>query len=109
MGFRESLSLPPDCSLRKDFPSGEVYVQMSGVESYEGPAHVSLYDTPWETVPRTPVMHLKVPMGTSADQHIEAALRKEHDDMLSDTDCGCVALDSLGVIARRHRQEVANV
>lgn len=104
MGFREALSLPPDCSLNKEFPEGKVYVQMSGVESYEGPAHVSLYDQPWEQVPRTPVMHLQAPMGTSADHEIRMALGAEHNDTLSDGDCGCIALDSLGVIARLHRE-----
>jgi hypothetical protein len=78
---------------------------MSGVESHEGPAHVSLYDKPWEETPRVPVMHLTAPMGTSADHHIEAALKVEHNDM-SDGDYGCIALDSLGIIVRRHQELV---
>lgn len=104
---REALSLPPDCALRKDFPGGEVYVQMSGVENYEGSAHVSLYDTPWESVPRTPTMHLKLPMGTSAEYYVRAALKAEHDDILSESECGCIALDSLRAIARRHQEAVS--
>jgi hypothetical protein len=104
MGFRESLSLSPDCSLRKEFPDGEVYVQMSGVEDYDGPAHVNLYAEGWETVPRVPRMHLTVPMGTSAEHHVEMALKAEHADQLSDGDCRCIALDSLGVVARTHAQ-----
>jgi hypothetical protein len=78
---------------------------MSGVESPEGPAHVSLYDKPWQETPRVPVMHLTAPMGTSADHHIEAALKAEHNDM-SDGDYGCIALDSLGVAVRRHQDLV---
>ncbi len=103
MSFREALSLPQDCSLRKDFSDGKVFVQMSGLESPDGPAHVSLYDKPWEETPRVPVIHLKAPMGPSANDQIEAALGVEHDDGLSDGDCGCIALDALGVIVRRHR------
>ena len=99
---REALSLPPDCALRKDFPSGEVYVQMSGVEDHAGPAHVSLYDRPWEEVPRVPVAHVKVPMGGMAEHEVRSALRAEHDDYLSDSDYGCIALDSLGAVVRTH-------
>jgi hypothetical protein len=102
MNSREALSLPPDCALRQDFPSGEVYVQMSGVESHTGPAHVSLYDTPWEEVPRVPVAHVKVPMGGMADHEIRRALGAEHDDHLSDSEYGCIALDSLGAVVRTH-------
>jgi hypothetical protein len=104
MNFRESLSLPSSCSLRKDFPDGEVFVQMSGVEGHTGPAHVNLYDSPWEETPRAPVMHVKVPLGTMAEQHIGTALRIEHDDMLSEGDCGCIALDSLSATIRRHHE-----
>lgn len=107
MSFRESLPLPPECSLRKDFPDGEVYVQMSGVEGPDGPAHVSLYDKPWEETPRTPVMHLKAPHGTTAEHHIETALRVEHADApLADGACVCIALDALGIVARRHQDLV---
>lgn len=102
MSSREVLSLPPDCALRKDFPGGEVYVQMSGVEDHGGPAHISLYDTPWEEVPRVPVAHLKVPMGGMADHEVRNALRVEHDDRLSESDYGCIALDSLGAVIRTH-------
>jgi hypothetical protein len=101
MSFREALSLPPDCSLRKDFPDGEVYVQMSGVEGPDGPAHVSLYDKAWQDIPRVPVAHIEVPLGTMADDRIQEALSANHDD-LSDGDCGCIALDSLGAVIRRH-------
>ena len=106
MSCRESLSLPPDCSLRKEFPEGEVYVQTSGSENYGGPTHVILYDTPWESVPRMPIMHLNVPMGGSADFHVEAALKVEHDDTLSDSACGCIALDALGFVMQRHKERV---
>jgi hypothetical protein len=78
---------------------------MSGLESPDGPAHLSLYDKPWEETPRVPVMHLKAPMGGSAEHQIEAALKVEHDDRLNDGDYGCIALDSLGIVARRHNQE----
>ncbi len=106
---REALSLSPDCALRKDFPGGEVYVQMSGVEDHTGPAHVSLYDRPWEEVPRVPVAHVKVPMGGMAEYEVRNALRAEHDDHLSDSDYGCIALDSLGAVVRTHAALVEEV
>ncbi len=109
MSFRESIPLPPDCALRKDFPEGEVYVQTVGSESHTGPTQVDLYETPWEEVPRVPVVHLKVEAGPQTAHAIEAALREAHeaDSCFSDGDYGCIALDSLGVIARRHRETTA--
>ena len=102
MSSREALSLPPDCALRRDFPDGEVFVQMSGVESHEGPAHVTLYDTPWEKVPRVPIAHVTVPMGNMAEHEVRGALGAEHDDGLTDGDYGCIALDSLGAVIKTH-------
>ena len=106
MSFRESFSLPPDCALREDFPDGEVYVQTVGSESHTGPTHVDLYDKPWEEVPRVPAVHLQLDSGPNAAYVVEAALREAHeaDSCFSDGDYGCIALDSLGAIAKRHRE-----
>lgn len=106
MSFRESLSLPPDCALRGDFPDGELFVQTVGSESPAGPTHVDLYDTSWETVPRVPVVHLKMDIGPHAACEVEAALREAHKDGICEGDYGCIALDSLRVVARRHQERV---
>lgn len=104
MSFRESFTLPPDCALREDFPDGKLYVQTVGSESHTGPTHVALYDKPWEEVPRVPALHLKVDAGPHAAYLVETALHEAHKDGICEGDYGCIALDSLGVIVRRHRE-----
>jgi hypothetical protein len=37
-----------------------------------------------------------------ADHEVRGALGVEHDDRLSDSEYGCIALDSLGAVVRTH-------
>lgn len=112
MSFREAFPLPPDCALREDFPDGVVYVQTVGSEAYDGPTHVDLYGESWQATPRVPRLHLTLDAGSEAAGKVESALRKAHEqgEGCSDEDYVCIALDSLGVIARRHgEREAASV